>query len=65
LSGILGWIETLDEVDTAGVEPLAGVVDSTLPARPDAVADGGYAARILANAPEAEDGHFVVPKVIE
>ena len=65
LSAILGWIEALNEVDVRGVEPMAGVADAALSARADAVTDGGDAARILANAPEADEDHFVVPKVVE
>jgi aspartyl-tRNA(Asn)/glutamyl-tRNA(Gln) amidotransferase subunit C len=33
--------------------------------RDDVVTDGGDRERILANAPRAEDGYFVVPKVVE
>jgi aspartyl-tRNA(Asn)/glutamyl-tRNA(Gln) amidotransferase subunit C len=75
LSGILAWIEQLNEVDTADVEPLSSVSDVTLPMREDKVTDGGIAAKILANAPggavyiEASDknagGFFTVPKVVE
>ena len=65
LSAILGWIDTLNRVDVGGVEPMASTAGAALPARADAVADGGDAARVLANAPEVEDDHFVVPKVVE
>jgi aspartyl-tRNA(Asn)/glutamyl-tRNA(Gln) amidotransferase subunit C len=75
LSGILAWIEQLNEVDTGGVEPLASVSDVTLPMRQDKVTDGGVAEKILANAPggavyiEPTDknagGFFTVPKVVE
>jgi aspartyl-tRNA(Asn)/glutamyl-tRNA(Gln) amidotransferase subunit C len=36
-----------------------------LPRRADQVTDGGYPARVLANAPDAMDGFFTVPKVVE
>ena len=65
LDSILSWIEQLNEVDTAGVEPLASVTGHPLPLRDDTVADGGYADRILANAPERALDFFTVPKVIE
>ena len=65
LSAILGWIETLNRVDVRGVEPMASAADAAGPARADAVADGGDAARVLANAPETHNDHFVVPKVVE
>ena len=65
LSHILGWIEQLAEVDTDGVEPMTSAVAASLPMRDDVVTEGGDAARILANAPVARDGFFVVPKVVE
>lgn len=65
LSGIMGWIEQLAEVDTDGVEPMTTVVAQALPMREDVVTDGGDSGVILANAPNAADGFFVVPKVVE
>jgi aspartyl-tRNA(Asn)/glutamyl-tRNA(Gln) amidotransferase subunit C len=65
LNGILGWIEQLQEVDVEGVAPMTSAVETTLPMREDVVTDGGNAGRVLANAPRAEDGFFVVPKVVE
>jgi aspartyl-tRNA(Asn)/glutamyl-tRNA(Gln) amidotransferase subunit C len=65
LSGILQWIEQLGEVDTDGVEPMTSAVALALPMREDVVTEGGDAAAILANAPKARNGFFVVPKVVE
>jgi aspartyl-tRNA(Asn)/glutamyl-tRNA(Gln) amidotransferase subunit C len=65
LSGILTWIEQLNEVDTEGVAPMASTEAVSLPLREDVVTDGGDAARVLANAPKAKRGFFVVPKVVE
>ncbi len=65
LNGIMQWIEQLAEVDTDGVEPMTSVVAQGLPLRDDVVTDGGDAAKILANAPKADAGFFVVPKVVE
>ena len=65
LSRILGWVEQLSEVDVEGVEPMTSVVEMALKARADEVTDGGFAERVLANAPESADGFFLVPKVIE
>src|SRR5258708_26996113 len=75
LSGILAWIEQLNEVDTANVEPLASVSDVTLPMREDKVTDGGIAEKVVANAPggavyidptdKNAGGFFTVPKVME
>jgi aspartyl-tRNA(Asn)/glutamyl-tRNA(Gln) amidotransferase subunit C len=65
LSGILNWVEQLKEVDTSAVEPMTRVVPIELKKREDAVTDGGKAEQILRNAPLAEDGFFVVPKIVE
>jgi len=65
LSGILAWIEQLNEVDTDGVEPMTSAEAFPLPMRDDVVTDGGDPARILLNAPKADRGFFVVPKVVE
>jgi aspartyl-tRNA(Asn)/glutamyl-tRNA(Gln) amidotransferase subunit C len=65
LNGILGWIEQLNEVDVTGIAPLAGAADRALPMRDDVVTDGGYAERVLANAPDRAGDYFAVPKVVE
>ncbi len=66
LSNILGWVEQLDEVDTEGVAPMSSTAEGMeLRWRKDEVTDGDIADDVLANAPEARDGYFVVPKVIE
>jgi len=65
LSGIMQWIEQLGEVDTDGVEPMASAVALSLPLREDVVTEGGDAGPVLANAPGARNGFFVVPKVVE
>ena len=65
LSNIMGWIEQLNEVDTEGVPPMTSMEGVTLALRADEVSDGDKVDDILANAPEAQDGHFVVPKVVE
>lgn len=65
LDTILHWVEQLNEVDTSGVEPMTGAVRIALPKRKDEVSDGDCRDKILANAPEAAHGFFLVPKVIE
>lgn len=62
---ILGFIEQLSEVDVAGVEPMTSVTPMRLKRREDVVTDGGMQARILSNAPDAREGFFAVPKVVE
>jgi aspartyl-tRNA(Asn)/glutamyl-tRNA(Gln) amidotransferase subunit C len=65
LNAILGFVEQLGEVDVEGVEPMNSVTPMTLRRRDDAVTDGGYADKIVANAPISEDNFFMVPKVVE
>ncbi|MEM7328433.1 MAG: Asp-tRNA(Asn)/Glu-tRNA(Gln) amidotransferase subunit GatC [Pseudomonadota bacterium] len=65
LSGIMGWIEQLNEVDIDGVAPMTSVVAATLPMREDKVTDGGIQDQVLANAPKSDEGFFVVPKAVE
>ena len=62
---ILGFIEQLNEVDVAGVEPMTSVTPMRLKRRQDVVTAGGTADRILANAPDTREGFFAVPKVVE
>ncbi|WP_068874200.1 MULTISPECIES: Asp-tRNA(Asn)/Glu-tRNA(Gln) amidotransferase subunit GatC [unclassified Phenylobacterium] len=65
LSGIMNWIEQLNEVDTDGVEPMTTSVAMSLPMRDDVVTDGGDPAKVLANAPKTARDFFIVPKVVE
>lgn len=65
LGNIMKFVEQLDEVNTDKVEPLANVVDIKLRLREDVVNDGGQQAKVLANAPEAMEGFFVVSKIVE
>lgn len=62
---ILGFIEQLSEVDVEGVEPMVSVTPMALKRRKDGVTDGNQQAKILANAPDAREGFFAVPKVVE
>lgn len=65
LDHILAHFRALEQVDTAGVEPTAHVVDLATPFRDDVVTTAPAAETWLANAP-ARDGHlFKVPKILE
>lgn len=64
-NAILGFIEQLQEVDVDGVEPMVSVTPQRLKRRADVVTDGDQPAKVLANAPEAREGFFAVPKVVE
>lgn len=62
---ILGFIEQLNEVDIEGVEPMTSVTPMRLKRRRDDVTDGDQQAKVLSNAPDAREGFFAVPKVVE
>jgi len=65
INAILSFVEDLSAVDVEGVEPMTSVIPMKLPMREDVVTDGDIEPAVLANAPLAEDGFFLVPKVIE
>lgn len=65
LNTILAWVEQLGEVDTDDVAPMTSVVEISLRRRADEITDGGYADRVMKNAPNAAEGFFAVPKVVE
>lgn len=65
LNNILHFMEQLNEVDVEGVEPMTGVTPMRLKRREDVVTTGEMADKILANAPDAREGFFAVPKVVE
>lgn len=65
LNAILGLIEQLQAVDTAGVEPMAHAVAGAQRLREDAVTESDRRAAYQAIAPEVEAGLYLVPKVIE
>jgi len=64
-NAILGFIEQLNEVDVDGIEPMTSVTPQRLYRREDVVTDGGQQDKVLANAPDAREGFFAVPKVVE
>ena len=65
LSGILTFLELLYEVDVDGVEPMTSVTPMRLQRRKDEVTDGNIQSQVLKNAPDAREGFFAVPKVVE
>jgi len=65
LNGIIAFMEQLNEVDVDGVEPMTSVTPQRLKRRVDVVTDGNQQEAVLANAPDAREGFFAVPKVVE
>ncbi len=62
-------VEQMSAVDTSGLEPLhtplSAIGNVELRLRPDAVTETDHRTANMANAPAAEEGLFLVPKVIE
>jgi aspartyl-tRNA(Asn)/glutamyl-tRNA(Gln) amidotransferase subunit C len=69
LNRVLALIETMQAVDTRGIEPMAHALDAHLPMgqrlRPDAVTEPDRRSLYQSVAPAVEDGLYLVPKVIE
>lgn len=65
LSGILNYIEKLNNLDTGKVEPLTHVLPLSNVLREDEVKTSLSPEKALANAPEKLKGFFSVPKIIE
>jgi aspartyl-tRNA(Asn)/glutamyl-tRNA(Gln) amidotransferase subunit C len=65
LSQILDYVDKLNELDTSGVPPMSHVLDVTNAVRADEVEERIDQGQALEPAPEADDEHFRVPKVIE
>lgn len=61
---ILTRAEKLAALDLEGVPPLLHALQAALPRREDEIGESLTQAQALAHAPEARDGHFVVPKVL-
>jgi aspartyl-tRNA(Asn)/glutamyl-tRNA(Gln) amidotransferase subunit C len=64
-NAILDFVEQLGEVDVEGVAPMTSVTPMALKRRADVVTAGGQAEAVLRNAPDAREGFFAVPKVVE
>lgn len=65
LNAILKYAEKLAELDTEGVEPTSHVLPLSNVMREDEARPSWPIEKLLANAPEEEDGQFKVPAVLE
>ena len=65
LSDILNLVEQMNSVNTDAVSPMAHPTDAQQRLRPDEVTETDQREKFQRNAPLAEDGLFLVPKVIE
>jgi aspartyl-tRNA(Asn)/glutamyl-tRNA(Gln) amidotransferase subunit C len=64
IGNILDYVDQLKQVDTSGIKPTSHALPLTNAFREDAEAPHLERDAALANAPEQEDGNFLVPKVI-
>ncbi len=65
LTDILDFVEQMNQADTDGIEPMAHPQDMTQRLREDRVTETDQRELLMKNAPKAENGLFLVPKVIE
>ncbi|HSN19142.1 MAG TPA: Asp-tRNA(Asn)/Glu-tRNA(Gln) amidotransferase subunit GatC [Usitatibacter sp.] len=65
LNDILGLVERMASVDTAGVEPMSHPESVGQRLREDRVTETDQRDAFQAAAPQVEDGLYLVPKVIE
>ena len=61
---MLDYIDTLNELDTTGIEPMSHVFDVSNVFREDVVTNGDGREETLANAPQRKEDSFEVPKTI-
>ena len=62
---MLDYIDTLNELDTEGIEPMSHVFPVNNVFREDVVTNGDDSEDMLKNAPAKKDGAFMVPKTVE
>lgn len=65
LQKMIGFIDKLQELDTAGIEPLMHMSDAVNVLRPDVPGQMLSKEEALCNAPHHDERHFLVPKVIK
>ncbi len=65
LSSILGFVDTLSEVDTGGVEPLIYMSEEVNTLREDNIANEVSQKNALKNAPQKDSDYFKVPTVLK
>ena len=65
LQDILTYIDKLNELDTDGIEAMSHAFPLVNVLREDVVKSSMTPDAIVANAPESQDGAFVVPKTVD
>ncbi len=65
LSNIMQLVEQMNQVDTTEIEPMAHPLDQSQRLRLDVVTENNQRESLQKNAPNVEDGLFLVPRVID
>ncbi len=65
LTNILSMIEQMNAIDTKNIEPLAHPLEINARLRDDAINETNQREKFQNIAPAVENGHYIVPKVIE
>lgn len=65
LSNILGYISSMEKLDTSQIEPMSHAYEMKNVFREDLVTNGDDRENLLSNAPKKKDGSFMVPKTVE
>jgi aspartyl-tRNA(Asn)/glutamyl-tRNA(Gln) amidotransferase subunit C len=65
LAEIVEFVEMLNEIDTSNVEATFSTLNNPTPLREDIPVKTDIIKDVLAHAPKAKDGYFIVPKIIE
>ena len=62
---VLDLVDQMQSVDTTGVEPMSHPLDAVQILRPDKVTETDQRQLFQSNAPQTEDGLYLVPRVID
>ncbi len=65
LNSILGLVDQMQQIDTNGVAPLAHPLELKQTLRADAVTETNQRDKFQAIAPQADQGLYLVPRVVE
>jgi aspartyl-tRNA(Asn)/glutamyl-tRNA(Gln) amidotransferase subunit C len=65
LAEIVEFVEMLNELDTSSIEATFSTLNNPTPLREDEPVKSDIIKEVLAHAPKAKDGYFIVPKIIE
>jgi aspartyl-tRNA(Asn)/glutamyl-tRNA(Gln) amidotransferase subunit C len=65
INSLLSHFEILQRLDVSGVEPTSHVIPMVNVFREDVMRPSLTREETLGNAPEAREGHFIVPRIVE